>query len=428
MTFSVIIPAAGSSSRMKNSLEKNAAQTKKEYLPMKSPFFENDFVGTVLSCTAESFLIAAKNNPQFKLKSIIVLVPNVVETAYLDANDAFFAGGNVSLLTEQLTTRVDFIPGGNTRQESVKNALEFLASGLQVPDFVAIHDGARPWIKPELIEECLKTAVQKGNCSPVIDVVDTVKQLDSSSNSITNHLVRNTLGAIQTPQVFEFKKLLDCHRLAEKNNFEATDDSEIWAKFSQEKAFYCKGEKSNKKITYASDIPNVEEKKSQTNSLMRQLPRIGLGYDLHTLVSGRALMLGGIQIESPFGEEGHSDGDVLLHAITDALLGASGLGDIGEFFPPSDEKWKNADSKELLKICWQKIKANGWELGNLDCVINIEKPKILPYREKIIESIAQILECPAEKIFIKAKTAEKLGDIGNSKAVQVWASCIMFQA
>ena len=155
--------------------------------------------------------------------------------------------------------------------------------------------------------------------------------------------------------------------------------------------------------------------------------KVGLGYDLHTLVPNRKLMLGGIEIPFNLGEDGHSDGDVLLHAITDSLLGASGLGDIGEFFPPSDEKWKNADSKELLKYSWNLVKEKGYCLGNLDCVIAIEKPKILPFRKEIIKSIAKILEVEENQIFVKAKTGEKLGEIGNGLAVAVWSTCLLFR-
>lgn len=155
--------------------------------------------------------------------------------------------------------------------------------------------------------------------------------------------------------------------------------------------------------------------------------RIGLGYDLHRLVENRKLILGGINIPFEKGEDGHSDGDVLLHAITDALLGAAGLSDIGELFPPSDAKWKNADSRELLKYSWNLIKEKGYQLGNLDCVIAIEKPKILPYRKDIIKSIATILEVEESQVFVKAKTGEKLGEIGNGLAVAVWATCLLFQ-
>lgn len=155
--------------------------------------------------------------------------------------------------------------------------------------------------------------------------------------------------------------------------------------------------------------------------------RIGLGYDLHRLTEGRKLILGGVQIPFEKGEDGHSDGDVLLHAITDALLGAAGLSDIGELFPPSDEKWKGADSKELLNYSWNLVKEKGYKLGNLDCVIAMEKPKLLPFRKEIINSIAQILEVEENQIFVKAKTGEKLGEIGNGLAVAVWATCLLYQ-
>ena len=155
--------------------------------------------------------------------------------------------------------------------------------------------------------------------------------------------------------------------------------------------------------------------------------RIGHGYDVHRLVEGRKLILGGIHIPFEKGEDGHSDGDVLLHAITDALLGAASLSDIGELFPPSDEKWKGADSKELLKYSWNLVKEKGYQLGNLDCVIAIEKPKLLPFRKEIIKSIAQILEVEETQIFVKAKTGEKLGEIGNGLAVADWATCLLCQ-
>lgn len=153
--------------------------------------------------------------------------------------------------------------------------------------------------------------------------------------------------------------------------------------------------------------------------------RVGLGYDKHVLTEGRRLILGGVVIPFEKGEAGHSDGDVLLHAITDALLGAAGLGDIGSYFPPSEPQWKDADSAMLLKKCWDDVKNEGWSLGNLDCVIALEKPKFLPFRDQVRESIAKILEVDKEQIFVKAKTGEKLGDVGQSRAVEAWSVCLL---
>lgn len=153
--------------------------------------------------------------------------------------------------------------------------------------------------------------------------------------------------------------------------------------------------------------------------------RVGLGYDLHRLVEGRKLFLGGVEFDFSKGEDGHSDGDVLLHAVTDALLGASGLGDIGSYFPPEDEKWKDADSKLLLQKVWNDVRNEGWNIVNIDCVIKLEKPKFLPKRQEVINSIAQILEIESSNVFVKAKTGEKLPPIGTSQAVEAEAVCLL---
>lgn len=155
------------------------------------------------------------------------------------------------------------------------------------------------------------------------------------------------------------------------------------------------------------------------------MTKIGLGYDLHRLTENRALVLGGVSIPFEKGESGHSDGDVLLHAVIDSFLGAAGLGDIGELFPPSASEWKNADSAKLTKIAWKKVVESGFKLVNLDCVLCLEKPKILPFRKKIIESISNILEVDFQQVFVKAKTAEGCGEIGSGLAVQAWAVCLL---
>ncbi|MGL4982471.1 MAG: 2-C-methyl-D-erythritol 2,4-cyclodiphosphate synthase [Treponemataceae bacterium] len=153
--------------------------------------------------------------------------------------------------------------------------------------------------------------------------------------------------------------------------------------------------------------------------------RIGLGYDLHALVENRKLIIGGIEIPFSKGCLAHSDGDVLLHAIIDALLGASALGDIGEMFPPSSDQWKNADSRTLLQLTWQRVKTDGWIIQNIDCVVVLEEPKFLPFRTKIQECIAKILEIDKSSIFVKAKTHEKLGDIGKGNAIEAHAVCLL---
>ena len=158
------------------------------------------------------------------------------------------------------------------------------------------------------------------------------------------------------------------------------------------------------------------------------MTRIGLGRDLHRLVKGRRFLLGGIVIPAKRGEWGHSDGDVLAHAICDALLGAASLGDIGGFFPPSDPAWKDADSMQLLQSVVGLVRQAGWRLVNLDCVVCCEEPKILPFRDKIRESLAHALEVSVDRIFVKGKTNEELGPVGKGKAVEALAVCLLKKA
>lgn len=159
---------------------------------------------------------------------------------------------------------------------------------------------------------------------------------------------------------------------------------------------------------------------------MHAMFKIGLGYDFHVLEEGRPLMIGGVKIPFHKGEKAHSDGDVALHAIIDALLGATGIGgDIGELFPPNDSTWKDTPSSKLLSIAWNKIKTNGWKLENIDCIVIIEEPKLTPYREAIIKSISNILHVETNQVFVKFKTHEKTGDIGKGNAVASFVTALV---
>ncbi|MDR2470513.1 MAG: 2-C-methyl-D-erythritol 2,4-cyclodiphosphate synthase [Treponema sp.] len=153
--------------------------------------------------------------------------------------------------------------------------------------------------------------------------------------------------------------------------------------------------------------------------------RTGLGRDLHRLEEGRPFLLAGVRIPFSRGEAGHSDGDVLAHAVIDAVLGAAALGDIGEFFPPKDPAWKDADSMELLRESWGRVRGAGWRLGNLDCVVICEEPRVLPFREAIRAALAAALEAEAARVFVKAKTAEGLGPLGRGLAVEAEAVCLL---
>ena len=387
-SLSLVLAAAGSSTRM-------GLGKKKEYLEMAG--------GTVLSCAARIFLEAAD------FSTVIIAIP---QNGQEQAKKAFFADPEIKKLVQG--KNILFIEGGNTRQSSVYRAITAIS---EKDSIVLIHDAARPFVSKEIIQNVIKASDEHGAAAPGIPPVDTQKEI-STDGTIKRHLIRKELCAIQTPQAFSLKELLECHKKASEIDFEYTDDTEIWDSYPEitggKKVFVVEGSKDNKKITFVQDIPGKQI-----------MTKIGIGTDLHRLVEGRKLFLGGIEIPAEKGEYGHSDGDVLLHAISDALLGAAGLGDIGSYFPPEDLKWKDADSKDLLKKIWIDIRNEGWQLNNLDCVVETEKPKFLPWRNQVIKSIADILEVPEERIFVKAKTNEGLESVGQNLAVKVYAVCLL---
>ena len=391
--IAVIIAAAGSSTRMGGS-------TKKEYLPLNG--------GTVLSQCAKTFL------KTLNCTTLTVTIPAGGEN---DAKNALFADKDIAGLLQGV--ELNFVEGSSTRQKSIFNALDFLSKKNTIPDIVLIHDGARPFVNSNIIEDTALAALKYGGAVPGITPTDTQKIKDEDG-FIQTHLTRSKMTAVQTPQGFDFAKLFDAHKKALNKDQEYTDDTEIYGLFAG-KVKIVEGSAENIKITYPKDYTN------DSNSGKNMNIRTGFGYDLHRLEEGRALIIGGVNIPFEKGEAGHSDGDALLHAITDCLLGASGLGDIGSYFPPEEAKWKDADSAVLLKKCWDDVKNAGWTLGNLDCVIKLEKPKLLPYRNEIIESISKILNVESEKVFVKAKTGEKLESVGEGKAIEVWANCLLIK-
>lgn len=427
MNVALIIVAAGSSTRM-------GGKIKKEYLPLKN--------GTVLSEAALPFL---KSN---KISSIVIVCPNENDP---DAQKAFYSNPEIKSLTQNIT--VSFIKGGTTRQQSVYNALMFLSgtdknitsnasnpsdknissntlnlsdknisSNTRAPDFVLIHDGARPFLTASLVDASINNTIKYGASVPALTPVDTQKEIDENG-FIVRHLTRKNLGAVQTPQGFAFDKILSAHKKALEDKKEYTDDTEIFDIYSTEKTFVFKGEETNKKITYKDDINSQQNISSKSGA--PKMIRTGLGYDKHRLVENRKLIIGGVEIPFEKGEEGHSDGDAVLHAVTDAVLGAAHLGDIGSYFPDTDPKYKDADSKKLLSFAWNDVKNAGFELENLDIVLILQSPKFLPYRDAVIKSIADTLGVSEDKVFIKAKTAEHLGDAGNGLCLEVYATCLL---
>jgi 2-C-methyl-D-erythritol 4-phosphate cytidylyltransferase/2-C-methyl-D-erythritol 2,4-cyclodiphosphate synthase len=301
------------------------------------------------------------------------------------------------------------VPGGARRQDSVKIAIESAPDA----DFVAIHDAARPNVSPESIKRCFQKAVQTGSAILACQATDTVKQAKVDiPKEIATTLDRSTIWLAQTPQIF--RKNLYLKALEASHELNITDDASL-----MEAAGYpvqlVEGERSNIKITWPEDLM------SATPDI-----RIGHGYDIHRLVSGRKLVLGGVHIPFELGLDGHSDADVLLHALMDAMLGALSMGDIGKHFPNTDDTWKGADSRKLLRQVNRMIQDAGFRLGNADVMIIAEKPKLLPHIEVMRRNIAADTETEFSRISIKATTAERLGPIGAMEGIEAHASILLF--
>ena len=291
---------------------------------------------------------------------------------------------------------VKIVTGGKTRAESAFNALK----SINKDNFknVMIHDAARPNFSLKLLIK-LMGGLKLNNCViPAIQTPDSIKH--KNLNKVTN-LKRENIYLIQTPQAFDYKKLF-----ALQNNKEIgiTDDANLFVRAGK-KIKIIKGETNNNKITINSDIKK------------NNLTKFGLGFDVHRLVPNKTLYLGGIKIPSPLGTLGHSDGDPVLHAIIDAILGACSMGDIGEKFSDNDKKFKNIRSTILLSDIIKQTETHGFLINNIDINIITQKPKIQKYKKKITSCIAKLCKISTSQINIKGKTTEKLGVIGKEKAI-----------
>jgi len=302
---------------------------------------------------------------------------------------------------------IQIVIGGSTRAESAYRALRSIKK-YNIKN-VMIHDAARPNFSLKLLDR-LNKELQLNDCViPAIQSTDSIKE--KTSNKIKN-LKRQNIYLIQTPQAFNYKKL---YSLQNDKSINITDDASVFANAGK-KIKIIKGEINNKKITINSDI--------KINNTIKY----GLGFDVHRLIPNKKLYLGGIKIPSHVGTLGHSDGDPVLHAVTDAILGACGMGDIGEKFSDKDKKFKNIRSTILLNKIIDEIKHKGYIINNIDINIITQKPKIHKYKKKIINCIASICGILPTQINIKGKTTEKLGVIGKEKAIacEVIASVIKY--
>jgi 2-C-methyl-D-erythritol 4-phosphate cytidylyltransferase/2-C-methyl-D-erythritol 2,4-cyclodiphosphate synthase len=307
------------------------------------------------------------------------------------------------------------VPGGATRQVSVRAGLEALAA--RSPALVLIHDAARPFLTPALIDRAIAAGEATGAAVPGIAVADTVKQIDAAS-IVTETLDRNRLRIVQTPQVFGFDLILQAHRRAAAAGLDSFTDDAALAEWAGQRVSVFEGESGNVKVTTNEDFARAE---------LAQLAalgdvRTGNGFDVHAFADGDHVMLGGVRIPHSHGVTGHSDADVALHALVDAILGALADGDIGSHFPPSDPQWKGASSDRFLAFACERVRARKGIIANLDVTVVCEAPRVSPHRDAMRARIAEIAGIGADRVAIKATTSEKMGFTGRSEGIVAMAT------
>lgn len=301
------------------------------------------------------------------------------------------------------------IHGGDTRQESVRRGLEGLAEVR--PRLVLIHDAARPLVRPDTITATIDALSGADGALPVIAASDTLKRV--AHQTIEATLPRENVGLAQTPQGFDFPKILRAHQAARDMSF--TDDSAI-AEHAGMSVRAVPGSRWNLKLTTAEDFSMAEALLSGAGTV-----RTGMGFDVHRFGPGDHVWLCGLKVEHSHGLVGHSDADVGLHALTDALLGAAALGDIGQHFPPTDERWRGAASHIFLTHAAELIAAAGGRIEHVDVTLICERPKVAPHREAMIARIAELLSLDAKRVSVKATTTEGLGFTGRGEGIAAQA-------
>lgn len=321
---------------------------------------------------------------------------------------------------------LDYLPaveGGEERQDSVRNGLTALV-GLK-PDKVLIHDGARPFVDPDMIDRVLAALETSSAVIPAVPVVDTLKRTDPDL-AVVDTVSRTNLWRAQTPQGFGFLDLSKAHVQAVGHAL--TDDAAVM-EAAGHKVQIVPGDENTIKVTSPEDLARLEAIMDSTTlpqtRTVRPQFRVGSGYDVHRSEPGKEIILGGVTIPSDISLMGHSDADVALHAITDAILGAVANGDIGSHFPPSDERWRGASSDQFLVHACALMAEAGFGLSNIDLTIICERPKIGPHRDAIRASIAEIVDIEIDMISVKATTTERLGFTGRGEGIAADATVLV---
>ncbi|NLV91590.1 MAG: 2-C-methyl-D-erythritol 2,4-cyclodiphosphate synthase [Firmicutes bacterium] len=325
------------------------------------------------------------------------------------------------------------VPGGKGRQESVYRGLQALP---ETCEYVIIHDGGRPLVTRQIIEACLKEAKTAQAVCAAVPVKDTIKvSQDGRVVDETPH--RSTLWQIQTPQVFSYPLILELHRQAQGDGVQVTDDAALAERYGYP-VYLAPGAYTNIKLTTAEDLaiaealltrpPYRQQDEGESDAACGSRVRSGFGYDVHRLVPGRPLILGGVEVPYHLGLEGHSDADVAVHALMDSILGAAALGDIGRHFPDSDPAYKGASSIQLLRQVLTLIGERGWRVGNIDVTIAAQRPKLAPYIDEMRSIIAANCQVAGDAVNVKATTTEGLGFVGQGEGIAAYASCTLVKA
>jgi len=313
--------------------------------------------------------------------------------------------------------------GGPRRQDSVAAGLAVLAPDL---DWVLIHDAARPLVEPEIIDGAYKAVQEHQAVGVAVPVKDTIKLVDEGQ-FVADTPPRSKLWAVQTPQAFNSRLIREAYARAARENWEVTDDCSLVERLGV-KVKLIPGSYTNIKITTVEDLDvaaAILSKRSEGGLMHNTAVRTGIGYDVHRLVSGRPLILGGAAVDYHLGLDGHSDADVAVHALMDALLGAAGLGDIGRHFPDTDPRYKGISSIKLLEAVKAKLDERGFAVGNVDLVIAAERPKLSGYIEQMRGNLAAALELAPDRVNIKATTTEGLGFCGRGEGIAAWAAAVV---
>ena len=355
----------------------------------------------------------SKNKLLVRIDGISVLVRTVQAFCFkgIDEIIVTYSPDDLAEMQTELSgfDNVTFIEGGDTRTASVYHALKSAKS-----DIVLIHDGARPFVTRAVIENCIRSVQTYGSGICAVPCVDTIG-VKATANELVRVPDRNLLVHIQTPQGFYTKDILGAYEqaMAEENKC-YTDDSSVYNDFVKHPQL-CEGAKENRKLTYATDF--------QTNTTGA---RVGFGVDTHAF--GKAqdyIVLAGVKIPSESGLIAHSDGDVLVHAVMDALLSAAGLKDIGHYFPDTDEKWRNANSMEMLKQVLHLIGEQGYGVENISVAIQAEKPRLAKYIDEMKSNLSAVLKIPTSHVGVGAGTNEGLGYVGEGKGITVNAYVLL---